>query len=159
LAESQTGALLAFEVGDRLDRLAREGTRVDARFSVPLVESLFSKGSPVHDGAALIRGGRIHRVGTFLPLSTRDGLPGEFGTRHRAAVGLSEQSDAVVLIVSEERGEVALARQGRIEPIDSPEELERALRASLRGEARGTFRDGWGRELVATAAGFLLTTL
>ncbi|QDV39376.1 diadenylate cyclase [Tautonia plasticadhaerens] len=159
LAASRTGALLAFEGRDRLDKLAREGTRVDARFSVPLVESLFAKGSPVHDGAALVRGGRIDRVGTFLPLSTRDGLPAAFGTRHRAAVGLSERCDAVVLVVSEERGEVALARDGRVEPIASPEELERALDASPRVEAGAEAHRGRAPRLVSSAAGFLLTTL
>ena len=88
--------------------------------------SLFAKASPVHDGAAIVRDGRIDRVGTFLPLSIRDDLPPEFGTRHRAAVGLSERCDAIVLVVSEERGEVSLVRNGRVERIASPRRWSRA---------------------------------
>ena len=159
LAEARIGALLAFEVHDSLDTIAREGVRIDARFGAPLVESLFAKESPVHDGAAIVRRGRIARVGTFLPLSNREGLPANLGTRHRAAVGLSELCDAVVLVVSEERGEASLVHRGRVERIASPEELEHAMGAHLRGEDIGEARRGRAAAMASSAFGFLLTVL
>ncbi|WP_152054302.1 diadenylate cyclase [Tautonia marina] len=159
LAATHTGALMVFQGRDRLDQLAHEGERIDARFSVPLIESLFGKESPVHDGAALIQKGRIDRVGTLLPLSTRAGLPSQFGTRHRAAVGLSERCDAVVVVVSEERGEVSVVRDGRVERVAAPEDLERALGADSGGLGRAESSGGRIRGLASGVGGFLLTTL
>jgi uncharacterized protein (TIGR00159 family) len=159
LAASRTGALIVFQGRDHLDRLAQEGERIDARFSVPLVESLFAKESPVHDGAALIQDGRIDRVGSLLPLSTRPGLPARYGTRHRAAVGLSERCDAVVLIVSEERGEVSLAKGGEIQLIASPGDLKRSLVTGAVGVGRIEDRHGRLAGLASAVGGFLLTTL
>ncbi|MEW4570702.1 diadenylate cyclase [Tautonia sp. JC769] len=159
LAASRTGALLVFQGRDRLDRLAQQGERIDARFSAPLVESLFVKESPVHDGAVLVQDGRIDRVGTLLPLSTSPGLPAQYGTRHRAAVGLSERCDAVVLIVSEERGEVSLAKGGEIEQVATPEDLERSLVGGPVGVGRADARGGRLAGLASAWGGFLLTTL
>ena len=107
LAEKNVGALIVFQNRDRLTELVRDGISLGGQISVPILESIFSKESPVHDGAVLIRGQRIDRVGTILPLTRRTDLPPQYGTRHRAAIGLSDASDALVLVVSEERGEVS----------------------------------------------------
>jgi diadenylate cyclase len=159
LAEARTGALLVFPNRDRLGEYVREGVALGGRISTPILESLFAKESPVHDGAAVIRKGRIERVGTFLPLSRQMGLPTEFGTRHRAAIGLSEVCDAVVVVVSEERGEVSVAHRGMVETIDGPASLEQVLRRRLRGEIADREHSSWGRELAGQAAVFLMTCL
>jgi len=108
LANSRTGALIVLEKRDRLEPYLREGFELDARFNPQMLETIFAKQSPMHDGAVIINANRIARVGTFLPLTEKEGLPQHHGTRHRAAIGLSEVSDAAVLVVSEERGEVSL---------------------------------------------------
>jgi diadenylate cyclase len=159
LAGARTGALLVFPNRDRLGEHVREGVALGGRLSTPILESLFAKESPVHDGAAVIRNGRIERVGAFLPLSRQMGLPAEFGTRHRAAIGLSEVCDAVVVVVSEERGEVSVAHRGTVETIDGPTSLGLVLRRRLLGEIAERKHRGWGRELGGQAAGFLLTSL
>ncbi|HEX8203925.1 MAG TPA: diadenylate cyclase [Isosphaeraceae bacterium] len=157
LAGARTGALLVFPNRDRLGEHVREGVALGGRLSTPILESLFAKESPVHDGAAVIRHGRIERVGAFLPLTRQNGLPAEFGTRHRAAIGLSEVCDAVVVVVSEERGEVSVAHRGTVLPIEGPASLERVLRQRLRGEAEGRKNRRWVRDLAGQAAGFLLS--
>jgi diadenylate cyclase len=159
LAKARTGALLVFPVRDRIGEHVREGVWLGGRFSTPILESLFSKESPVHDGAAVIRHGRIERVGAFLPLSRTMGLPAEFGTRHRAAIGLSEVCDALVVVVSEERGEVSVAHRGTVEIIAEPAGLEQVLRRRLRGELAERPHPAWVRELAAQTAGFVLTSL
>jgi hypothetical protein len=98
-----------------------------------ILESIFGKESPVHDGATVIRGNRISRVGTFLPLTRKEGLPQQFGTRHRAAIGLSELTDAVVLVISEERGEISLVHKGIVERVHDRAYLEQELKRLLTG--------------------------
>lgn len=155
LAATRTGALLVFPNRDKLGEHVREGVALGGRFSGAVLESFFAKTSPVHDGAAVIRGGRIDRVGALLPLSTRSGLPPEFGTRHRAAVGLSEVCDAVVVVVSEERGEVSIAQSGLVEPVEDARTLERLLRHRLLGQVEGKNSNGWTAELLRQAGGHL----
>ena len=114
LSERRTGALLVFERETGLENVAGTGVRVNGEVSAEMLASLFYPGSPLHDGAVIIRGSRLIAAGCVLPLA--DTLPGvgRMGTRHRAALGLTLQSDAVVLIVSEETGLISLAQQGRL---------------------------------------------
>jgi diadenylate cyclase len=115
LAVKRIGALVALERTGGLGAYAELGVPMDAAVSAELLGSIFQPGSPLHDGAAIIQGGRISAAGCFLPLSRNLQLARTLGTRHRAALGLSEETDAVVIIVSEETGRVSLAVEGRIE--------------------------------------------
>jgi uncharacterized protein (TIGR00159 family) len=131
LAAARTGALLVFERQDRLDEHLLHGTTLDAQISVPLLRNLFHNGSPLHDGAVLIRDERIVQAACLLPLSDSSNLPQQYGTRHRAALGVTERSDALVLVVSEERGQVSLAIGDQLQPIRSPEVLKKRLEQLL----------------------------
>jgi len=123
MAGTRTGALMVIAREDPLAELTEDGITVGADVSPPLLESIFQKTSPVHDGAAIIESDRISRVGVILPLTGRQDVPPQFGTRHRAAMGLSERSDAVVVVVSEERGEVSLAQGRSCRVVETPAEL------------------------------------
>jgi diadenylate cyclase len=103
------------------------GTELDAKVTKELLISIFLPYSPIHDGAAIIRSGRIVAAGCFLPLTLSSNISKSFGTRHRAAIGLTEESDAVVVVVSEETGEISVVKHGQIEHnADAP-----ALRKTL----------------------------
>lgn len=119
LARKRTGALVVIPRRDPVEEHLTGGTPVDGITTPQLLEAIFHPGSPVHDGAAIVEGERLRVAGAFLPLSPRPDLPEAFGTRHRAAVGISEACDAIALVVSEERGEVSLAEGGRIAPVPS----------------------------------------
>jgi len=123
MAASRTGALMVIARQDSLAELTEDGVNVGADVSPLLLESIFQKTSPVHDGAAVIEGDRITRVNVILPLTTRAEVPPQFGTRHRAGMGLAERSDALVIVVSEERGEVSLMNGRTWRVIDSAPEL------------------------------------
>lgn len=117
LSERRTGALIAFEQQDSLADYVATGTIVDGQLSAGLLESLFYPGNPLHDGAVIVRGSRIVAAGVFLPVAVehRDRVHGRLlGSRHRAAVGLSRLTDALVFVVSEETGETALALHGAL---------------------------------------------
>lgn len=129
LAGLQIGALLVFHGRQPLDRHIRGGVPVRADISLPLLQSIFDPHSPGHDGAVLIRGERIELLGVHLPLSENLQEVGNAGTRHTAALGLAERSDALVVVVSEERGTISVASAGRLEVLDSPAELKRRLEA------------------------------
>jgi diadenylate cyclase len=159
LAETKTGALIVLQNRDHLASHLVEGFPLDGRLIPHILESIFSKESPVHDGATVIRGDRIARVGTFLPLTRREGLPQHFGTRHRAAVGLSELTDAVVLVVSEERGEISLVHKGNVELIRRREYLEHELARLFKGLPPEKKAQTRPRALLAQAGGLLLTFL
>jgi diadenylate cyclase len=159
MAGTRTGALLVFQNRDRLNDRLRGGVVLGGVVSAQILESLFCKEGPVHDGAVLIRGHRIERVGAILPLSERSGLPLHFGTRHRAALGLSEVSDAVVVVVSEERGEVSLVHGGRIEVVGDPSRLEQMLRELLRWDEPRPDGRGWRREAARQLSSFLAILL
>ncbi len=126
-AERRIGALLVFKRNESLDDLMLNGVRLDSEINPQLLESIFSDGTPLHDGAALIENGRLALAACHLPLSVNSDLPQFLGTRHRAALGLSERTDAVVAVVSEERGQVSLAVNGELKPYDSTVELLAAL--------------------------------
>ncbi|MCJ7594639.1 MAG: diadenylate cyclase CdaA [Desulfobacterales bacterium] len=127
MAQRRMGALMIMERADRVEECITGGQQIEGEPSAELLMSIFQKESPLHDGAMVIRDGQITRVASYLPLSPDEGLPKEWGTRHRAAKGLSEVCDALVVVVSEERGEVSLARQGDLALVGSPEELSRQI--------------------------------
>lgn len=131
LAAAGTGALVILERNDRVEELVTEGHPLEADPDQEILTSVFQKGSPLHDGAMLIRAGRVSQVACYLPLTAETGLPTRFGTRHRAALGLSERCDALVIVVSEERGEVSLAVRGDILRVDDAGSLVQRIRKEL----------------------------
>lgn len=131
LAGDHCGALIVIERKDLLDEHLRNGITIDAQISPPLIHSIFTDKTPLHDGALLIRGGRIAQASCHLPLSDDHQLPQQYGTRHRAALGLSERTDALVVVVSEERGEVSLAEGAQIIPMNDLRHLEEHLEERL----------------------------
>jgi diadenylate cyclase len=108
LAATHRGALIVLSGNDPLENILIGGVPLGGRVSQEILEAIFRKASPVHDGAVVIEGGRIARVGVLLPLANREDVPNFYGTRHRAALGLAELTDAKVIVVSEERGQVSL---------------------------------------------------
>lgn len=119
LASRRIGALIAIERRDSLAAWADTGIPLEARFSYDLLLNIFIPGTPLHDGAVVLRGDRILAASCFLPLTTRHALSTELGTRHRAAIGLSEETDSLVVVVSEETGTISLAVEGQLlRPLD-----------------------------------------
>lgn len=114
MQEKKIGALIVFERETQLGEIINTGTIVDAATSVSVVNNIFFPKSPLHDGAVIVRNGRIYAAGCILPLSQLDLSSSSMGTRHRAAIGMSENSDAVVLVVSEETGTISIAEGGKI---------------------------------------------
>lgn len=131
MSKSRTGALMVFERELRLDDLARGGTIVDATVSSELIKNIFFVKSPLHDGAVIVRNGRLLAAGCVLPLSKNENLSRELGTRHRAGIGMSENSDALVVIVSEETGSISVAVGGMLKRHLSPETLDTLLHNDL----------------------------
>jgi len=144
LAEKKTGALIIIERAERVQEYMTEGQRLESAPTPEILKSIFQKESPLHDGAILIRQGEITEVACYLPLTPAEGLPKEWGTRHRAAIGLSERCDAWVVVVSEERGEVSMAREGQMIHVENPERfyqlIQEALAASGSGDKTWTER-------------------
>ncbi|MDD2336198.1 MAG: diadenylate cyclase CdaA [Geobacteraceae bacterium] len=142
LAASRTGAILVFQRTEPIDEYITNGVSLDSSVNGHLLGCIFKDGSPLHDGALIIRNGRIVTASCHLPLSTSSAIPQHFGTRHRAGLGLAERSDAAVVIVSEERGEVSLALSQTLEKIDTAEglsaRLESLLQLPTREEVRTT---------------------
>ncbi len=114
LSRNRVGALVAIEGATGLREFVESGTRLDARLSTELLLSIFTPSSPLHDGAAIVRGTLVEAAGCFLPLSDNVVTESHLGTRHRAAIGLSEQTDAVVLVISEQTGIISVARTGKL---------------------------------------------
>ena len=115
LSREKVGALLVLERTTKLGEYIKSGVYVDATISPHIVRNLFFNKAPLHDGAVIIRDGRICAAGCFLPLSTQEDINKDLGTRHRAAIGMSEISDAVVIVVSEETGNISLSINGSLE--------------------------------------------
>lgn len=128
LAREKTGALIVFRRRNALHDHLQEGVDIDALVSPQIIESVFNHNAPVHDGAMVIDRNRIKKVGVYLPLTEREHLPQKFGTRHRAALGITERSDAVVVVVSEERQEVSIAIGHEISKAPSANALARKLK-------------------------------
>lgn len=144
LAETRTGALIVLPGQEPLDRHLEGGIALDGRVSEPLLLSLFDASSPGHDGAVLLRGSRVERFAVHLPLSSNHAALGPGGTRHAAALGLSERCDALAIAVSEERGTVSLARDGTMRVLRRPQDLAAELRERFTS-APGTHHFWQGR--------------
>lgn len=114
MALDKTGALIVIERSTKLGDIIKSGTVVNANVTAFLIRNIFFNKAPLHDGAMVIRDGRIHSAGCFLPLSTNDDIIKDLGTRHRAAIGMSENSDAVIIVVSEETGTISMALEGHL---------------------------------------------
>ena len=127
MSEVKTGALIVLERETHLYEYENTGIPLDAVVSSQLLVNIFEHNTPLHDGAVIIRENRIAAATCYLPLSDNMDLSKKLGTRHRAGVGISEQSDCFVLIVSEETGAVSYAQSGRLHAAVSPSELRRAL--------------------------------
>ncbi len=131
MSRSRTGALLVFSRYFDEEYYQSSGEYIDAPVSKRLLESIFFKNSPLHDGAVVIVDFRVMTASSVLPLSDSEDLPPQFGLRHRAAIGVTEVSEAVAVIVSEETGEISFAKDGNINMNLSPEELEEILKEEL----------------------------
>ena len=127
LSFEKTGALIVIERGTKIGEYIQSGTTLNAELSVPLLRALFVNGAPLHDGAVIIRGGRIFAAGCFLPLSAKEDIHKELGTRHRAAIGISEESDCIAVVVSEETGTISVACGGHLYRYSSTGQLRRKL--------------------------------
>ncbi len=114
LSKRRIGALIVFERETRLGEIVKSGTVIDAVPSAEIIGNIFFVNSPLHDGALIVRDGRLHAAGCYLPLSENYTISKEMGTRHRAALGMSEKSDAVIVVVSEETGALTIAENGHL---------------------------------------------
>lgn len=132
LSEEKTGALIILEQKTGLEDIMNTGTKIDALVSAALLENIFVVNTPLHDGATIIRNGRIAASGCFLPLTSNNDLNKKLGTRHRAGIGISENSDALVIIVSEETGNISLAINGKLTRDYSKEKLKAVLMRIIR---------------------------
>jgi diadenylate cyclase len=137
LAERRIGALIVIERGTGLRQYAELGVALDALVSADLLTSVFLPYSPLHDGAAFIRDDRVVAAGCFLPLSRNSQLARQLGTRHRAALGVTEETDAVGVVVSEETGKLSLTVDGGIETLGGPDALRRRLLTLLGAPTEG----------------------
>ena len=131
MSKDKVGALMVFERRNLLDDVIKTGTPLDCSVSSELLKNLFWNKAPLHDGAVIVREGRIVGAGCMLPLSGNVNLSRDLGMRHRAGIGMSEHSDAVVVIVSEETGSISAAMGGMLKRHLAPETLERLLRNEL----------------------------
>ena len=131
MSRERVGALIVFARSARLEEQMRTGTRVDGLVSEQLIRNIFFTNAALHDGAMIIRQGRVAAAGCVLPLSESNRLSADLGTRHRAGVGMSEVSDAVVIIVSEETGAISVAVGGMLKRHLAPQTLEKLLRNAL----------------------------
>jgi len=133
LSRNKVGGIIAVERDVRLGTLIESGMPLDAQLTSELLVTIFWPGSPLHDMGVIIQGGRIAAAGCEFPLSHQAILDPHLGTRHRAAVGLTEESDAVVIVISEETGQIALAEGGRLQQDLTPDELRERLKEFLHG--------------------------
>ncbi|MBR2934166.1 MAG: diadenylate cyclase CdaA, partial [Oscillospiraceae bacterium] len=131
MSGDKVGALMVFERQNHLDDVIKTGTALDAAVSAELLKNIFWNKAPLHDGAVIVRNGHIIGAGCMLPLSGNVNLSRELGMRHRAGIGISEHTDAVVAIVSEETGSISVAVGGMLKRHLAPETLERLLRNEL----------------------------
>ena len=159
MAAAKIGALIAVERATGLEDIAATGTPLNAKVSAELLGAIFYPGNPLHDGGAVIKGDTVEAAACILPLSSDDGLPRTVGTRHRAALGLSETTDALIIVVSEETGNISLAREGTMTSILQPRLLAEELR-SIFARAQGAARlRPFARQVGKAAANLPRTTL
>jgi len=149
LGSKRIGALIVIERGMGLRTFYETGIELDARISYDLLMNVFTRRSPLHDGAVIIADGRVKAASCYLPLTTDPNLSRTYGTRHRAAIGITEESDALAVVVSEERGVVSLARDGKISgPLDA-QGLKKILADELLPRRDDKKRTAGKREAVA----------
>ena len=129
MAKSKTGALIVLAHKSELEEFVHIGERIDANINASLIENIFFKNSPLHDGAMVIASKKIVSVASILPISENQHIPKHLGLRHRAALGVTERSDASAIVVSEEKGTISYASEGKITINISPEELQKILSA------------------------------
>ncbi len=141
MSKERTGVLIVFERDDTLEDYQKSGTTLDAQVSTELLRNIFFKNAALHDGAVLIRNERIMGAGCMLPLTQNRNISSDLGTRHRAAIGISEVSDAVVVIVSEETGTISVAVGGMLKRHLAPQTLEKLLRNALAPEEESKSRN------------------
>ncbi len=138
LASKKIGALLVIERNIILSRYIDIGIALDAKISKELLFAIFEPYSPIHDGAVMIRQGRLAAAGCFLPLTRTENLKQDMGTRHRAAIGISQETDALVILVSEEKGSVSIVHEGNVLFIQESTQLRKLLRKHLIGNSSYT---------------------
>ncbi len=131
MSEDRIGALIVIEREIDIDNYTEAGTVIDGKVSKELLITIFWPGTPLHDGATIIRKDRIYRAGAFLPLSLNPNLPQTVGTRHRAAIGITEETDAVAVVVSEETGNVSVSYGGKLIKNLDPQKLKKVLKGLL----------------------------
>lgn len=127
MSASRTGALMVIEKEITLNDIVETGTIIDARISAEMIGNVFYEGAPLHDGAMIIRGSRLYAAGCVLPLTQNKELSKELGTRHRAGIGITENSDALVIIVSEETGVISMAQNGVLTRFMDGKSIEKIL--------------------------------
>jgi uncharacterized protein (TIGR00159 family) len=160
-ADKRIGALLVFKRSESLADLMLNGVRLDCEITPQILEAIFTDGTPLHDGAVLVRDGRIELASCHLPLSSNSDIPQHYGTRHRAALGLSERTDAIVVVVSEERGEVLLADAGEFLKLGTSGDLVVALEqrvSQVREKTKLTLRQKLFSNLLPKSALLLVVT-
>ena len=158
LAGSKIGALIVMPLKTGVDSIISSGVDINASLSREMLVNIFWPNAPLHDGAAVIQGGKITRAGTILPLSQNRHLASKYGTRHRAALGLTEQSDALVIVVSEERGKVSLVKDNRIHEVRDPDKIETLIKQYTGGPEPVKKMRRQTRELLVAAMVCLLCT-
>ncbi len=131
LSEDKIGALIVFEREVDTDGYTEAGTLLDANVSKELIITIFWPGTPLHDGAVIIRSDRLYKAGVFLPLSLNPKLPQSLGTRHRAAIGITEETDAIAVVISEETGDISVAYSGKLIKSMDLKKLRNLLRSFL----------------------------
>lgn len=131
MSNTKTGALIVLERETKLGDIIKSGTVINAQISSSLLENIFVPNTPLHDGAVIIREDRIHTAGCLLPLTSNINLSRELGTRHRAAIGMSEASDAVIIVVSEETGKISIAINGNLTRNLNAQTLKNAIMRAL----------------------------
>jgi diadenylate cyclase len=127
MGESKTGALIVITASNDLKFYANTGDIIDAKVSTRILESIFYKNSPLHDGAVIITDNKITGARCVLPVTERDNFPAHLGMRHRAAVGITESTDAIAIVVSEQTGEIAVSKAGKLQNNIAPEQLRTLL--------------------------------
>jgi len=131
MSETKTGALIIIATGSDLNFYVKTGEQMDAKVSAKTIESIFYKNSPLHDGAVIISKDKIRAARCVLPITEREDFPSHLGMRHRAASGITENSDALAIIVSEQTGEISLAKNGQIENGLSAEALKQRIEREM----------------------------
>ncbi len=132
MAKDKTGAIIVLERSNNLDFVKSTGDTAQIELSAQILESIFYKNSPLHDGAIIIKGNKITATRIVLPVSDSNSIPSRFGLRHKAGLGISEKTDALVIVISEERGEIIYIKNGSFQRFDSAEKLKRSLSEDLR---------------------------